>query len=166
MSRPTAFLARSLAVAALVGGLAFSPNLYAATPANDAAPAATKEQKAMTPEARVEERIKELHDKLKITDEQATAWNAVADTMRDNEKAMQPLIQERHEKGGTRTAVEDLESYQKIAAAHADSLNKFIAVFQPLYDSMSDAQKKNADTVFGQFEGNEHMKGKTTGKTK
>jgi hypothetical protein len=174
MLRPLNLFARTLAVATLVGGLAVGPALYAA-PSDDpmtpfpSAESAAKEQKGhktMSSDARVEERIKELHDKLKITEDQTDAWGKVADTMRENEKIMEPLIRERHENGSARTAIEDLESYQKIAAAHADSLGKFVAVFQPLYDSMSDEQKKNADTMFGKFEGHEHMKGKASHKSK
>jgi hypothetical protein len=46
------------------------------------------------------------------------------------------------------SAVEDLKSYSEIAEAHADGLKKFIPVFEPLYASMSDAQKKDADKLF------------------
>ena len=57
----------------------------------------------------------------------------------------------------TMSAVDDLETYQKIAQAHADGLQKLVTAFQPVYDSMSDDQKKNADQVFGQFEGHRGM---------
>jgi hypothetical protein len=46
------------------------------------------------------------------------------------------------------TAIADLKSYSEITDAHAEGLRKFIAAFQPLYDSMPDAQKKEADMVF------------------
>jgi hypothetical protein len=46
------------------------------------------------------------------------------------------------------TAVDDLKSYGEIANAHADGIKKFIPVFESLYASMSDAQKKSADTLF------------------
>jgi hypothetical protein len=46
------------------------------------------------------------------------------------------------------TAIEDVKSYAAIAEAHADGLKKFAPVFEALYASMSDAQKKNADTLF------------------
>lgn len=106
----------------------------------------------MSPE-RVEERIKELHEKLKITEAQTADWDKVAATMRENAKTIHELIQDRHEKGETRTALEDLESYHKIASAHAEGLEKFIPVFKTLYDSMSAEQKQNADSVFAHYEG-------------
>ncbi len=46
------------------------------------------------------------------------------------------------------TAVDDLRSYSAITDAHAEGLKKFIPVFEALYASMSDAQKKNVDTLF------------------
>ena len=99
---------------------------------------------------RVEARIKELHTKLMITPEQEEAWNKVAQVMRDNAKTMEELIKARSEKAPTMTALDDLKSYRAIAQAHADGLKKFIPVFEPLYAGMSDAQKKNADTLFRQ----------------
>jgi len=97
---------------------------------------------------RVEERIKDFHTKLKITPAQEELWNNVIQVMRDNAKTMEALIKARSEKASTMTAVDDLKSYGEIAEAHADGLKKFIPVFEPLYASMSDAQKKNADTLF------------------
>jgi hypothetical protein len=48
------------------------------------------------------------------------------------------------------TAVGDLKSYGEIIDAHADGIKKLIPVFTALYASMSDAQKKAADTCFRQ----------------
>ncbi len=107
----------------------------------------------------VEMRIKSLHDKLMITKDQEAAWNDVANAMRDNESKTAALVSERQQNAGTMNAVDDMQSYQKIAQAHADGFAKVIAPFQTLYNSMSDAQKKNADKVFGSFEG--HGGGKT-----
>jgi periplasmic protein CpxP/Spy len=97
---------------------------------------------------RVEARIKELHTKLKITPEQEDLWNNVTQVMRDNAKTMEALIKARSEKASTMTAIDDLKSYGEIAEAHADGIRKFIPAFEPLYASMSDAQKKAADTLF------------------
>jgi len=101
-----------------------------------------------TPADRVEARIKELHTKLKITKDQEDLWSKVAEAMRDNEKKMEPLHKARAEKAKSVSAVDDLKSYSEIADAHAEGLKKFIPVFAALYDSMSDDQKKNADTIF------------------
>ena len=99
-------------------------------------------------EDRVEARITNMHAKLKITQAQEVQWANVAQVMRDNEKAVEPLIKARKENAKTMTAVDDLKSYGEITDAHADGIKKFTPVFATLYDSMSDAQKKEADAMF------------------
>jgi protein CpxP len=97
---------------------------------------------------RVESRISEMHTKLKITPAQEGQWNNVAQVMRDNAKTLDTLTQARVSNASTMTAIADLKSYSEITDAHAEGLKKFVAAFQPLYDSMSDAQKKGADMLF------------------
>jgi len=101
---------------------------------------------------RVEARINGLHSKLKITAAQEDQWNKVAEVMRENAAAMEPLVKARQEKGNTLNAVEDLKSYARIADTHAAGLNKFIPVFEVLYTGMSDEQKKIADTLFARHD--------------
>lgn len=157
----TSVLPRALAVTALLGGLAFAAPVYAAvstgagSTTTSAAPSSgtTKHHKHKSMEDMVETRIKTLHDKLGVTPDQETEWSDVAQAMRDNEASIKTLIEDRHQNAKTMTAVQDLESYSKIAQAHADGLTKVASAFEPLYDSMSDDQKKNADEVFGRFEG-------------
>jgi hypothetical protein len=97
---------------------------------------------------RVEARIKELQTKLKITPAQKELWNNVTQVMRDNAKTMDALVKARSEEASTMTAVDSLKSYGEIVETHSDGIRKFISVFEPLYAGMSDAQKKNADTLF------------------
>ena len=140
-----------LAVAAVL--LAFML-LSSATPSIAASSKASKAD-------RVEARINDLHTKLMITSEQEEAWNGVAQAMRDDAKTMEELIKARTENASTMSAVDDLKSYGEIAQAHADGLKNFIAVFEPLYTGMSDAQKKIADMLFRHHG---HMKSKAKGK--
>ena len=111
---------------------------------------------------RTEARIKDLQAKLKITPAQEALWNKVTQVMRDNAKTMDTLMQARFEKAKTMTTVEDLKSYSEITQAHADGLKNFIPVFEALYASMSDDQKKDADTLFRY--GGHHKKSKSRGK--
>jgi hypothetical protein len=99
-------------------------------------------------ESRVEARIKNMHETLKITQQQEEQWAKVAQVMRDNAKSLDTLTQSRFDHASTMTAVEDLKSYAVITDAHADGIKKFTPVFATLYDSMSDAQKKEADELF------------------
>jgi periplasmic protein CpxP/Spy len=97
---------------------------------------------------RVEARITNMHAKLKITQAQEEQWAKVAQSMRDSEKAIEPLIKARKDNAKTMNAVDDLKSYGEITDAHADGIKHFTLAFVPLYDSMSDAQKKDADALF------------------
>jgi ribosomal 50S subunit-associated protein YjgA (DUF615 family) len=97
---------------------------------------------------RVEARITELHARLEITPAQEELWTSVTQVMRDNAKTMEALTKARSEQAKTMTAIDDLKSYGEITEAHADGLKKFIPAFESLYNTMSDEQKKNADTIF------------------
>lgn len=174
---PSASIARAAAIAALVSGLALAGPLQAASADTSGDyPQNTMDQTQPQPpppkdhrhgemtrhspqdmERRVEDRIKTLHKKLGITDAEEAKWSDVAQVMRDNEAAMERMLQERHQNVKSMTAVDDLQSYENIAQAHADGLKKLIPAFQALYNDMSDAQKKTADETFGSFEGHGHM---------
>src|ERR1700694_2419239 len=97
---------------------------------------------------RVEARIKNMHAKLKITQAQEDQWGKVAQVMRDNARSMETLTEARFKNVKSMSAVDDLKSYGEITDAHADGIKRFTPVFATLYDSMSDAQKKNADAMF------------------
>ena len=96
---------------------------------------------------RTEARIKDMHDRLKITPAQEDQWSKVAQVMRDNGKQMDAMTKARAEKPNM-SAIDDLKSYGEITDAHADGIKKFASSFKPLYDAMPDEQKKSADTVF------------------
>lgn len=127
--------ARLIATVALAATLAFGPGVVLA---------ADKDAH----EDRAELRIKDMHAKLKITPPQEEQWNKVAEVMRDNAKTMDELTQKRMEHAKDVSAVDDLKSYGEVADAHADGIKKLLPVFTALYASMSDAQKKEADTLF------------------
>ncbi len=152
MFRLTNPVTRTLAATAFLGAITFAGAAYAASGTDAAAPAATPvatgSPAKMAPMDQVEKRIGDLHRKLRITAAQETQWAAVAQAMRDNAQTMDALIKDRSANAKTMTAVEDLVSYEKLAAAHEDGLKKFVPVFQTLYDGMSDEQKKSADAAF------------------
>ncbi len=142
--------ARAFAAAALVATIAFIPGPVIAAKATAA---------KSSSEDRVEARVKNMHAKLKITQEQEDQWTKVAQVMRDNAKTMDALTQARFEHVTTMNAVDDLKSYGEITDAHADGIKKFTPVFATLYGSMSEAQKKDADALF-------HHAGQKTAKRK
>ena len=157
-------LARRFAIAALLG-TTFLAGPLAAARANPPvgaplqqlaqnAPAKTANARKAAkykPET-VEHRIAVLRADLKITPEQEADWNAVAQVMRDNAANMEKLITaKRAQVKGSMTALQDMQTYQDFAQARVDGLHNLVPAFTKLYDSMSDAQKKNADAVFNNF---------------
>lgn len=99
----------------------------------------------------VEARIAELHKKLRITPAQEAEFKAYADVMRSNAQAMDTLFAERAQSTGTGTAEaadKRLHWYARLTAAHAEAVNKLVPVFDALYQSLSDEQKKTADALF------------------
>jgi len=157
-TRPIAMSApimRSAAIAALMGATMLATPLSAARAEQAAAvqsqaAAAATETKGET----VEQRVTNLHAALKITPEQGTQWNAVAQAMRENAANMDKLAAaNRTTAPQSMTAVEDLKTYQKFAQAHVDGLKNLISSFEKLYAAMPDAQKKVADGVFNTTRG-------------
>jgi protein CpxP len=143
---PRSFVAASLIGAALVAG-SFGASLAQNASSKPPAAAAATSSKPET----VESRITELKVALKITPDENTKWDAVAQAMRDNASAMDKLVQEKHAKMASMTAVEDLKTYQEFTQAHLDGLKNLSSAFESLYNAMPDAQKKNADQVFQSF---------------
>jgi hypothetical protein len=93
-------------------------------------------------------RIVDIHSKLKITADQEQQWAKVAQSMRDDAKIMDGLTQARVDRAKDTNAIDDLSSYAAISQAHADGIKNLTSQFAPLYTSMSDAQKLQADTLF------------------
>lgn len=140
-------LLRSVAIAALMSAPIVAVPLTMAHAQNKSTPIAANPQAG-----NVEQRIKQLHAELKVTPDQESKWNSVAQAMRDNDANMEKLIAEKHQSAPQNmTAVDDLKTYQEFAQAHVDGLKNLTSAFSSLYDSMSDPQKKNADQVFANF---------------
>jgi chromosome segregation ATPase len=110
---------------------------------------ASHESRAEMKAETVDQRIASLHEKLKITPAEEADWNAVAQTMRDNADAMEKLATTKDSQSAKQmTAIEDLQTYSQFAQAHVDHLKKLTSVFETLYNSMPEQQKKLADEVF------------------
>ena len=156
MSRSiTISLARSVAFGALLSAPLMAAPLAHAQTTTPTRPAATAPGAAAPTSTRgenVETRIQQLHSELKITPDEESKWNAVAQAMRDNAASMEKLVAEKRQQGPQNmTAVDDLKTYQEFTQAHLDGLKNLTSAFSSLYDSMSDQQKKNADEVFANF---------------
>lgn len=141
----------ALAVVALLSTPAIALAQSAQTPpAAPAAPPAAAGNGASggAAAARVEARIKQLHAQLKITSAEQAQWEQFAQVMRDNARDMDQAVMQRAQQFPSMTAVQDMQSYEEIAATHVQQLQKLIPAFQSLYEAMSAGQKKQADEVF------------------
>lgn len=138
---------RRAGAARLAAGLFLAPLAAAAQTAvaPAAAPApAPLDKRAM---ARVEARINELHNKLRITPAQQPQWDAFTAVMRENAQHTDEAVAGRRDPL-TMTALEEMRAYTAIASTHAADMQKMLPVFEALYTSMSPEQQKLADAVF------------------
>jgi hypothetical protein len=150
----TSFRQTVLATTAILGLSGFAFAAAAAPPAAGnptvVAPAAAPAKPAVrqSQESTVEQRIADLHAKLKITPAEQVQWESFAQAMRDNAVAIDQAFQSRVKALPTMTAAENVKSYAELSAEHAKDMQRLVPVFQALYDSMSDSQKHAADQVF------------------
>jgi hypothetical protein len=158
--------ARAVAAATLLGTFVFANPLTARsadltqppvarslsaheTLANASVPPATTEPAPMVAKANpVEARIKELHNRLHITAAQQVQWDNLVEVMRGNAKTMMDLQKERGQDAKSMTAVDAVKSYAAVIEAHEAGMSKFVPAFQALYETMSNSQKKVADSMF------------------
>jgi periplasmic protein CpxP/Spy len=118
-------------------------------PATKASP--TKATNATTVEARVDQRIMRMHQRLKITAEQQPAWDAFAQAMRDNVTSIEQAYKGRQASIATMSAPDNMRNFAQIEQNRAEGIQKLAASFQTLYDAMSDDQKKTADAMFSRY---------------
>jgi len=132
----------------ITGAYAQAPSSSLAMAASSGASAAAMAKSDAKRDLAVENHIREMHAQLQITAAEETQWAAVAKTMRDSAVATDQAIDKREAFVNSASAVDNLNAYGEIAQAHADGVKRLAAVFAPLYDSMSDDQKKAADALF------------------
>jgi hypothetical protein len=142
-------IVRSLFPMALIVGFVFADGMLAPIPAQETntgqaaegqtAPAPAFDQTAA--------RVTYLHDRLRITAEQEPLWEVVAQAIRESAQGLAPLRREQFRATTNGTALELLHSDQALGDAQLNSLKKIIAAFDPLYDVLSDGQKKIADAI-------------------
>jgi protein CpxP len=146
-------VARSLAIASLTGAALLAGSLSPAaaqSPVGQKPPAA-EAATSSKPET-VEQRIATLKTALKITPDQESKWNGVAQAMRDNASKMEKLVADKRKIPPEQmTAIDDLKTYQEFTQVRLDGLKHLTSAFKSLYDAMTPDQKKNADQVFQQY---------------
>lgn len=133
--------------AALATGLA----LLLVNGAAFAAPQPPREQgapHAMMDPQRVDQKLASLKSDLKITEAQTPAWNGVADAMRANANAMRTAAEARKAGGAQSDALKRLEAMDARAKLRAQSADRLLTAFRPLYAQLNDEQRQVAAQKF------------------
>lgn len=161
---------------ALSFAAAAAPQVFAQADAPSATPQrhAHAQRAHRMPGERVEARLAYQKTALKITDAQATQWDAYAAVARKHAQAADQRIQVHRArmaeaKDGERkrpTAIERLERRQQFLSVAATRTAELLAVQKPLYAALSPEQQRVADELFaprgarghrgGHFRGGSH----------
>ncbi len=110
--------------------------------------AAAQTRPAGPPAGNVEAGIAQLHQKLQITPAQEPPFNAFAQAMRENARSTPSTPPPR-----PATAVDGLRVAIQMSETELAGLKRLLPALEALYNSLSPAQKKTADTVFSQGPG-------------
>jgi periplasmic protein CpxP/Spy len=113
-----------------------------------ASPLTTQPAPGNNAEQRVETHIRQLHAQLRITPAEQPQWEQFAQVMRDNARDMDQAFMQRAQQYPTMNAVQNMQSYQQIAEAHAQHLQKLVPAFDNLYNAMPQQQQQLTDQVF------------------
>ena len=97
-------------------------------------------------DARVQHDLQALYARLRITPAEQPQWDTFASTMHTNAQQMAQLSSDRQ--SGNTSALGEMRGYAQMAQAHADAMQRLVAAFTPLYESLSPEQKTAADQAF------------------
>jgi hypothetical protein len=119
------------------------PRLEHAGPAADMPP---------PPGAMIEAHLAFLKTALKVTDAQISAWNAVADVLRDQAKRRDTDMIARHkarqDAAQPPDLLEMLQERQRMAVIEADDLSKLLIALRPFYGMLNAEQKETVGHLF------------------
>ncbi len=97
----------------------------------------------------VDGRLAYFKAEVKITDAQEPLWKAYAAAARDNAQGMQARCASMmsSKRAGALGLPERMALHEQFMSAQLDSLKAMSRAFKPLYDSLSEDQKKTADQM-------------------
>jgi protein CpxP len=137
-----------LALALVVGAVSLPQPAFSHTaPQAQDQQAQPQQQRQLRP-SRIEGRIAFLRAELKITNAQASLFDAVANAMRENDRTMRAAFENRQQRTQAASLIDRLDQRQKRAEEMAAATGRLKAAWTPLYASLSDDQKKTADELF------------------
>ena len=85
---------------------------------------------------------------MQITPAEQPQWDQFAQVMRENARDMDQAFMQRAQQYPTMNAVQNMQSYEQMAEAHVQHLQKLVPAFNNLYNAMPEQQKKLTDQVF------------------
>lgn len=153
MSARNLLIAASVIATGFAGGLALAQphNAQSGGPAAHGQHAAYHDQARHAPGRFVEGRIAFLKTELKLTAQQQPLFDKLADEMRASAKTMQERHAERQQMSTTpsapQSALERLERRSEMMKDMTAAQDRYLAALRPLYQSLSDEQKKTADEL-------------------
>jgi protein CpxP len=113
----------------------------AAPPAAASPPMTSQPVPGKSMEERVENHIKQLHAQLQITPAEQPQWDQFAQVMRENARDMDQAFMQRAQQYPTMNAMQNMQSYEQMAEAHARHLQKLVPAFDNLYNAMPSSRK-------------------------
>ena len=137
-----------LQAAANATGPAAAQGPGAGTPPASKSPGGKAKPAPAGPRDEVEQEITELRDRLHITPAQQQQFDGFAEIMRGNARELDELMRQQTQKPN-KTAVDDMRFYLQFTEAQAEGLKRLLPAFQALYDTLTDQQKRAADSVMG-----------------
>lgn len=108
----------------------------------------------MQPFAHIEGQLAFYKTELKITEAQASQWNAFADAVRAGAQKLQDAFAGAMQSSGPASAIDQADRRIKLLSARLDALKAIAEATKPLYAALSDDQKKTADELMA-----EHLRG-------
>lgn len=148
----------AVALAAALCGAGAATVTFRAADAQTAQPMPPPPPPPMRP-SHIDGRLAFLKAELHITPAQEPQWDKVAQTLRQNDQERrQSFAQLRTERGQPPNALQHLETRARLSAQRAQQTDRFLAAFRPLYDTLSDGQKKSADELMAPH-GHRHRRG-------
>lgn len=154
MSARHLLIAASVIATGFAGGVAMAqPSPNPAAPQGTAPHAQHQTQRADRPAPGrfIEGRLAFLKTELKLTAQQQPLFDKLADEMRTTAKAMQERHAQMQQASASAKSTSALDKLEKRSAVMKDvtaAQDRYLAVFRPFYQSLSDEQKKTADQLF------------------
>ncbi len=148
------FLLASVAIAGLAGST-FAVNAFAAPGDQPTAPNAAVMQRLQERQAvMLDAHLAAMKAGLKLTDEQAKSWPAFEAAIRDAEKARADRwrqAQDRMSQGERPSPIERMTMMSEHLQKMGEQLKVVADAAKPLYDSLTDAQKRDFGPLMSEF---------------